>query len=184
MVSSGGMFDCSQIKKVTEYKRISEGNFIWARKLTFLTRWLLLKKWVWDGVPSQWWYSTKFCTGRLCSEGLTWKKRYPFRRPSEWYPFYIPSSELCIPFHSLLEMHCLLNMNKSHNQDVFQDVFAFWEFSPTEMIYFLTLSYTRILKKGALSSGASSYRPLFGLPSGSSMVITHNRKFIYLFTWS
>ena len=41
MVSPRGMFDCSQIKKVTEYKRISEGDFIWARKLTFLTRWLL-----------------------------------------------------------------------------------------------------------------------------------------------
>ena len=41
VVSPGGMFDCSQIKKVTKYKRISEVNFIWARKLTFLTRWLL-----------------------------------------------------------------------------------------------------------------------------------------------
>ena len=77
------------------------GEFYLGQKTDFLNKMVAIKKLVYDGVPSQWGYSTKFCTGRLCSK-VPPQKRYPFQIPSfdKWYPFHIPSLELCIPYYN------------------------------------------------------------------------------------
>ena len=85
-------------------------------------------------------------------------ERYSFRTPSidKWNPFYIP----CLQLYTLFKIHCLLNMNKSHNQNVLStfsqvhllNLFGrFYGFLQIEMIDFSTLLYTSFSEMTTLS---------------------------------
>ena len=112
----------------------------------------------------------KFYSGRLHFEVLPLtllytifgQKRYPIVSSTDkWYPFHIPSLDLCIPlfcrlFHSH-KMHLSVSLFGLFYFFIFTD-FSTLSYNSTREIS--TLSYTWSLKKIPLSGGASPYKAI------------------------
>ena len=116
-------------------------------------------------------YSTSFIRGGFISGSYPLPSYIPFldRKGStpfvsstdKWYPFHIPSLELCIPrfcrlFHSH-KMHLSVSLFGLFYFFIFTD-FSTLSYNSTREIS--TLSYTWSLKKVPLSGGASPYKAI------------------------
>ena len=134
----------------------------------------------------------KFYSGRLHSEVLPLtllytifgQKRYPIVSSTDkWYPFHIPSWDLCIPlfcrlFHSH-KMHLSVSLFGLFKFFFFTD-FSTLSYNSTREIS--TLSYTWNLKKVPLSGGASPYKAI--MESNPPPESCQAPRMISVFIWS
>ena len=111
----------------------------------------------WGGGGAARWYSTNVYNGEVRPRGPTpslftyhfRRKRHLFLSPSigKWNPFPIPTLKLRIPF------------NETHKTRMFTQIFHRHKMHLLALLGLFT-DFTRNPKMGALSEGASPYRPL------------------------